>query len=288
MLGILKSLGTSKAAGLDNIPPKLVKAAAEELAVPITTLANRSLTCGLFPNAEKAAKISPIYKSGDRAAIDNYRPISVLPVFSKVLKRLVYNWLSYYLETNQLLSDSQYGFRRKRSTQHAVTILMDDIRTGMDNLQLTGAVFLDLRKAFDTVNHARLLNKLPAYGIDDVELMCITSYLFAQSQVVNFEGTISEENYITHGVPQGSVFGPILFALLINDIDTELSYCKIIFYADDTVIYFSDKDVLNIESTLNDEVNRVAKWMSDNHLTLNLKKGKTDFILYGTAKKLGK
>ena len=188
MLGILKSLGTSKAAGLDNIPPKLVKAAAEELAVPITTLANRSLTCGLFPNAEKAAKISPIYKSGDRAAIDNYRPISVLPVFSKVLKRPVYNWLSYYLETNQLLSDSQYGFRRKRSTQHAVTILMDDIRTGMDNLQLTGAVFLDLRKAFDTVNHARLLNKLPAY----------------------------------------------------------------------------------------------------NHLTLNLKKGKTDFILYGTAKKLGK
>ena len=138
------------------------------------------------------------------------------------------------------------------------------------------------------MNHASLLNKLPAYGVDDVELMWITSYLFARSQVVNFEGTISEKNYITHGVPQGSVLGPLLFALLINDIDTELSYCKIILYADDTVIYFSDKDVLNIESTLNDEVNRVAKWMSDNHLTLNLKKGKTDFILYGTAKKLGK
>ena len=136
------------------------------------------------------------------------------------------------------------------------------------------------------MNHARLLNKLPAYGVDDVELMWITSYLFAKSQVVNFEGTISEENYITHGVPQGSVLGPLLFALLINDIDAELLYCKIILYADDTVIYFSDKDVLNIESTLNDEVNRVAKWMSDNHLTLNLKKGKTDFILYGTDKSL--
>ena len=212
----------------------------------------------------------------------------MLPVFSKVLERLVYNRLSCYLETNELLSDSQYGFRRKRSTKHAVTILMDDIRTSTDNQQLTGVVFLDLRKAFDTVNHACLLNKLPIYGVNDVELQWITNYLFARSQVVNFQGTISEENYITHGVPQGSILGPLLFTLLINDIDTELSYCKIILYADDTVIYFSDKDVINIESTLNNEVNRVAKWMSDNHLTLNLKKGKTDFILYGTAKRLGK
>ena len=183
-----------------------------------------------------------------------------------------------------------YGFCRKRSTKHAVTILVNDIRTGMDNQQLTGAVFLDLRKAFDTVSHARLLNKLPIYGVavNDLELQWITIYLFARSHVVNFQGTILEENYSTHGVPQGSILGPLLFTLLINDIGTELSYCKIIHYADDTVIYFSDKDVINIESTLNDEINRVAKWMSDNHLTLNLKKGKTDFILYGRAKRLGK
>ncbi|CAB4036188.1 Hypothetical predicted protein, partial [Paramuricea clavata] len=196
-----ESISTSKAAGLDNIPPKLVKDAAEELATPLTTLVNRSLTCGLFPTAEKAAKISPIYKSEDKTALDNYRPISVLPVFSKVLERVVCNRLSYYLEENNL-NDSQYGFRQKRSTKHAVTIVMDDIRTSMDNQQLTGAVFLDLRKAFDTVNHARLLNKLPSYGINDVELMWVSSYLFARTQVVNFEGTLSEENYITHGVPQ--------------------------------------------------------------------------------------
>jgi hypothetical protein len=111
-------------------------------------------------------------------------PISVLPVFSKVLERIVYNRLSFYLEENKLLNDSQYGFRLKRSTKHAVTILMDDIRTSMDNQQLTGAVFLDLRKAFDTVNHARLLNKLPSYGINDVELMCVSSHLLARTQVV--------------------------------------------------------------------------------------------------------
>ena len=119
VLGALKSIRASKAAGLDNIPPKLVKDAAEELATPLTTLVNRSLTCGLFPSAEKAAKISPIYKSEDKTALDNYRPISVLPVFSKVLERVVYNRLSYYLEENNLLNDSQYGFRQKRSTKHA-------------------------------------------------------------------------------------------------------------------------------------------------------------------------
>jgi hypothetical protein len=165
---------------------------------------------------------------------------------------------------------------------------MDDIRTNMDNQQLTGAVFLDLRKAFDTVNHPRLLNKLASYGINDVELMWVSSYLFARTQVVNFERTLSEENYITHGVPQGSILGPLLFALLINDVGTDMSQCKIILYADDTVIYFSDKNASIIESTLNEEVNRFAICMRDNHLTLNLKKGKTDFVLYGTAKKLSK
>jgi retron-type reverse transcriptase len=152
---------------------------------------------------------------------------------------------------------------------------MDDIRTSMDNQQLTGAVFLDLRKAFDTVNHARLLNKLPSYGINDAELMWVSIYLFSRTQVVNFEGTLSEENYITHGrhgVPQGSTLGPLLFALQINDVGTDLSQCKIILYADDTVIYFSDKNASIIESTLNEEINRIAIWMRDNHLTLNLKK----------------
>ena len=128
----------------------------------------------------------------------------MLLVFSNVLERLVYNRLSSYLESSKLFNDSQYGFRQKRSTKHAVTILVDDIRTGMDSQQLTGAVFLDLRKAFDTVSHARLLHKLPAYGINDMELMWVSSFLFAWSQSVNFEGTLSEKNYITHGVPQGA------------------------------------------------------------------------------------
>ena len=115
-----------------------------------------------------------------------------------------------------------------------------------------------------------------------------TSYLFARAQVVNYQGTLSDRKTITHGVPQGSILGPLLFALLINDLHTEVTECKILLYADDTVVYFSHKNVSDLENILNEEVNKVAKWMSNNHLTLNLKKGKTESLLFGTAKSLSK
>ncbi|CAB4041427.1 Hypothetical predicted protein, partial [Paramuricea clavata] len=175
-----------------------------------------------------------------------------------------------------------------RSTKHAITILIDDVRTGMDQGQLTGSVFMDMRKAFDTVNHGHLLDKLPAYGIKDIEMKWLTSYLFARAQVVNFKGTLSDKKTITHGVPQGSILGPLLFALLINDLHTEVTECKILLYADDTVVYFSHRNISQLETIVNEEVNKIAKWMSENHLTLNLKKGKTEFLLFGSAKRLGK
>ena len=247
---------------VDNIPPKVVKDAAKEIAKPLLILANRSLQSGQFPNDEKIARITPVYKSDEKILLDNYRPISTLPVFSKVLEKLVYNRISRYLEENDLLSDYQYGFRQNRS--------------------------MDLCKAFDTVSHGRLLDKLPAYGIKDTEMKWLTSYLFARAQVVNYQGTLSDRKTITHGVPQGSILGPLLFALLINDLHTEVTECKILLYADDTVVYFSHKNVSDLENILNEEVNKVAKWMSNNHLTLNLKKGKTESLLFGTAKRLSK
>ena len=145
---------------------------------------------------------------------------------------------------------------------------------------------MDLRKAFDTVNHGRLLDKLPAYGIKDIEMKWFTSYMFTRAQVVNYQGTLPDRKTITHRVPQGSILGPLLFALLINDLRTEVTECKILLYADDTVVYFNHKNVSHLETILNEEVNKVAKWMSNNHLMLNLKKGKTESLLFGTAKRL--
>ena len=166
-LKILQSLKSSKAAGVDNIPASLIKDGAEELATPISLLVDRSFQEGTFPTVEKSAKMTPLYKSGVRSSLDNYRPISVLNILSKVVERIAYMQIMEYLEENNLLSPYQYGFRRHRSTQHAVIKFLDHIREHMDKRQLTGALFMDFRKAFDTVNHARLLHKLPFYGILD-------------------------------------------------------------------------------------------------------------------------
>jgi hypothetical protein len=193
VLRILESLNPYKPAGVDNIPPKVVKDAATGIAKPLVILANPSLQCGQFPSAEKIARITPVYKSDEKTLLDNYRPISTLPVFSKVLEKLVYYRIPRYLEEHDLFNNYQYGFRQNRSTKHAITILLDDVRTGMDQGQLTGSVFMDLRKAFDTVNHARLLDKLPAYGIKDIEMKWFISYLFARAQIVNFKGTLSDK-----------------------------------------------------------------------------------------------
>ena len=285
VLTTLKSLKTSKAAGIDNIPPRLVKEGAEEIVAPLTMLLNRSLCCGVFPTSEKQAKISPIYKADSRSSLDNYRPISVLNVFSKIAERVVYTQLLKYLEENNMLSKHQYGFRAKRSTNHAVTRLVDDLRINMDKGLATGAIFMDLRKAFDTVHHSCLLTKLPCYGINGNQLNWFQDYLFNRSQVVNFDGVLSQPQHITYGVPQGSILGPLLFSILINDIDSVLKKSKIILYADDPVIYYGNKYSNHIQEALIIDADNITQWLFKNNLTLNLKKSKTELFLFGTPSK---
>ena len=279
---ILKSLKSSKASGIDNIPGRMIKDAADELAAPMSLLVNMSLREGVFPTVEKIAKVSPVYKSGERNCIGNYRPISVLNVTSKVIEKVFCNQLTDFLETNNLLSPRQFGFRKNRSTQHAVTQLVDHIRENIDKGKLTGALYMDFRKAFDTVNHACLISKLPYYGIHDNELKWLSDYLFNRRQTVYVDGTYSEFKHITHGVPQGSIIGPLLFVILVNDLHLKLHKCDLLMYADDTVLYYSDKNMSNIENILNHEANIIHQWITENCLILNLKKGKTEFIVYGS------
>lgn len=268
----LKAIKSSKASGIDKIPASILKDTAEELAAPLLFLINRSLQNGTFPTCEKVAKITPLFKTGSHTNIDNYRPISVLNILSKVVERVFYNQLTNYLENNKLLSEHQYGFRRSRSTRNAVTRLVDNIRQNMDEGNLTGALFMDLRKAFDTVNHACLLQKLPYYGIIGTELEWISSYLFQRSQAVLYDGTLSESEFITHGVPQGSILGPLLFVLLINDLPLQLKHCRVLMYADDTVIYHSDKSLQIIEERVNSDAYAIQQWLKENCLILNPKK----------------
>ena len=203
--------------------------------------------------------------------MDNYRPIAVLPVISKVFERVVHNQLYDYLEANDMLSERQFGFRNKSSTQHAVTLSTDFIRTNMDNGLMTGAVFIDLRKAFDTVDYARLLSKLPIYGIKSKELCWFENYLFCRKQFVSYDGVLSEIQAISCGVLQGSILGPLLFLLIINDIDENLRQCEMTLYADDSVLYVGGKTCDIIEEKLNSDLEQIANWFDQNNLVVNLK-----------------
>ena len=192
--------------------------------------------------------------------MDNYRPISVLPVLSKVFERVVHQQLYAYLEQNNLLLKRQFGFRNRSSTEHAVTKFSDSIRQIMDKGLMTCAIYIDLRNAFDTVDDARLLSKLSIYGIKNEELKRFEDYLFNISQFVAFEGFESSTQIITCGAPQGSILGPLLFVLLIKDIDLHMKRCEIILYADDTVIYYADKTCKGIEEQLNNDMGQISDW----------------------------
>ena len=282
----LKNLKRKKSVGLDDLPPGLFKDTANVIAEPLTYIINLSLNTGIIPTDWKKGKIIPIYKSGSAKDIDNYRPITILPVASKILEKCVHSQVLNYLEENKLLSDSQFGYRPHRSTELAATLFLDNIRENMDKGQLTGAIFIDLRKAFDTISHSLIVSKLPNYGISGIEKEWFTNYLFAREQCVSVNGEQSSFKPVKCGVPQGSILGPLLFIMHFNGIVASLNNCKILMYADDTVIYYSHKDIEVIEKKLQDDLASITSWLQQNQLIINMKKGKTESMLFGTGKRL--
>ena len=285
VLKIISSLKRSKSSGLDKIPPGTVKDAKHVIAQPLLHILNLSLSTSTVPASWKVARCVPVFKGGDAKELDNYRPISVLPIFSKILERVVHYQLYEYLESNKLLSPYQFGFRKNHSTSSAVVHLTDTVRKSMDMGKLTGALFIDLRKAFDTVDHECLTSKLPNYGIDNTELKWFQDYLSNRSQIVSFKGERSSEENILFGVPQGSILGPLLFLIHVNDLHQQIEKSNVIMYADDTVLLFSDKSETEIEKALNHDAKLLHDWMCRNGLILNAKQGKSDFMMFGTAAK---
>ena len=193
-----------------------------------------------------------------------------------------------YFETNNLFCKFQFGYRHKRSCELAVTHFVDSIRKDIDSGKYVGAVYIDLAKAFDTVSHSVILNKLQSYGIIENELTWFTDYLFQRKQYVKFDGSKSESDFVTCGVPQGSILGPLLFLIHFNDIENCLKNSRLMIYADDTVIFTASKDVSSIENSLNEDLINLQSWLSKNELLINLKKGKTESMLFGSGKRLSK
>ena len=282
ILSYLQKLKRNKAVGIDNLPPGFLKDVAFIIAKPLTHVINLSLMTGTVPTDFKNAKVTPLFKSGATDKLDNYRPISVLSTISKILEKCVHTQVMKYLEVNNLLSIYQFGFRKNRSTELAATTFIDQVRKGMDNGKYTGAIYIDLSKAFDTISHATILNKLPEFGIVGTPYDWFSSYLFCRYQSVAMNNVVSDSEPIYCGVPQGSILGPLLFLLHFNNSAKTLVHCNIVKYADDTVLFISHQDIDVVEKLLNKDFCNICRWLEENELIINPKKGKTEFMVFGT------
>ena len=204
----------------------------------------------------KIAKIIPLFKTGDDSEFTNYRPVSLLPQFSKILEKNFNNRLDNFIESCNILSDSQYGFRSNRSTALALIDLVENLTKELDNKKITVGVFIDLKKAFDTIDHSLLIKKLEYYGIRGVPLNWLKSYLDHRKQYVHFNGTDSYLQEVVCGVPQGSILGPKLFILYINDICNISNILKVILFADDTNSFCTGSNLKEICQVITSELEK--------------------------------
>ena len=281
---IILSFSNKKSVGPYSIPVRLLKTLACEISESFSLIVNDSFSTGNYPEKLKVGRVIALHKKGSTDNPSNYRPISLLSIFSKIFGKLMHKRLNDFLETNNVLHNLQFGFRKKHSTAHALISLTEKIKQTIDNGNLACGVFIDLKKAFDTVNHTILLKKLEHYGIRGVPLQWFKSYLTDRKQYVSVCGNISETLQIKCGVPQGSVLGPLLFLLYINDLAKVSEKLTFFLFADDTNIYYESSNISDIQKTVNKELNKVRKWLEANRLALNI--DKTNFVIFHSPKNL--
>ena len=250
ILKLLKQLNPAKSAGIDNLTGKFLKEGAPVLASPITDLVNLSISLSLFPDDSKIAKLKPLYKKEAKTKPKNYRPISLLPLLSKIIERIIHNQTQEFLDKNNILYKYQSGFRKHHSTDTCLSYLTDKVKIGFEEGLLTAMVLIDLQKAFDTIDHSILLEKMSCLGFAGKTIAWFTSYLTNRSFIVNVGKESSSPGKLSCGVPQGSILGPLLFLLYVNDmpqaVNSELLLC-----ADDTCLIYMGKNIQKIEEQLN-------------------------------------
>ena len=268
----IMSLKSNKSCGVDLIPTKIVKMSASIISEPLSILVNPAFSLGIFPDSLKIAKVVPIYKSGDKRNPSNYSPISLLTCFSKIFEKLIFTRIYSFICKHSILASTQYGFCKGLSIMYAVT---EVITTTYDNISAnlhTGFVFLDIKKAFDTIKHDILIQKLEHYGIRGIANDLLKSYLRSRKQFVTLDEIEHSDLFqIKTGVPQGSTLGPLLSLLYINDLVNCTSVTYILF-ADDTCLSFSASCPTKLIDDINTKLNTVYYWMKANKLCINPQK----------------
>lgn len=274
IINFVSSLKSSKSSGSDDIAPRVIKECIYYFVDPLCFVFNNSLSQGIVPSKLKVAKVVPVYKKDDKKNIVNYRPIALLPIFSKILEKIVYKRLNEFLLMKNVLIPQQFGFRKHFSTSMGVFNLLNYIIKSFDDGNFCLGIFLDLSKAFDTIDHGILLSKLEHYGVRGVALSWFRSYLQDRTQFVMINGVKSLSGNIHYGVPQGSVLGPLLFLIYINDVVNSSNLFMYSLFADDTSLLMTHKNIVTLMSSANVEIKRLLAWFCCNKLLLNVSKTK--------------
>ena len=278
---------TEDHAGIDNLSGKFLKDGANILAKFIFELCNLSIKYSLFPKDYQIAKLKPLYKKGSTTLPKNYRPISLLPLISNISEKVIHDQTQVSLDENKILYRFQSGFGKHFSTDSCLSYLNNKIATGFEFGLHTGMILIDLQKAFDTINHEILTNKMEFLGFSKNVILWFKSYLSHRKFKVNLNKYFSEAGQLLCGVPQGSILGPLLFLLYINDTPQAVK-CELLLYADDTYLIFQHSDINEIEIHLNKNFSSICVWFVNNKLSIHFDEDKTKLILFSSKSKIKK
>ena len=292
---VITNLKNSKSTGIDDIDTRIIKLVAEDILPALTHVLNLSISQSEFPSMWKQAKVIPLLKKGDALNPKNYRPVALLPIFSKILERMVFNQLVEYLDANSLLHPNHHGSRQGHSTATALIQMYDQWVEEVEEGHLVGVMMIDLSAAFDMVDHQLLLEKLKLFGLEDGPISWIRSYLMSRTQSVFVDGCLSPPLDIECGVPQGSILGPLMYIIFTNDIPDLVHnhlvtykdpapYCNpcgsTVCYVDDATFSFGHSDPVEVTNTLTDQYDKIAKYMIANKLVIN--DDKTQLVVMGS------
>ena len=276
----IQELAADKPSGLADIRSTFVKETMKIMAEEFTHLFNLVIKTGIFPDKWKVATVTPIPKVTNPKSCNELRPISILPLPGRIMEQIIHAEIKHYLEENNFFAKEQNGFRSQHSTTKALATILDQLLYNMDSARLSVSVFLDFKKAFDTIDHNILIQKLGMAGIDDVTCRLIKNYLTDRTQTTKINGHLSQTRTVKTGVPQGSTLGPLLFLIFINDLPLVSQEAEFIMFADDAVLTVHHESLHHAEKVMNSILKDIARWCAENKLTLNTKK--TEYVIFGS------